>query len=188
MSNDDSWSGADKIPPMVYVPPPDAEAPAGRGGVIGLIVLLFTIVAIVVAGLFSLENWVYSKSLANPANWASFELDGGDYGLLKAERAITADMDPAAMRQFRQNLHAQNRVLCQRPGALPESVAIPDLARQVDENRRLYDATCLNSTTATQCTKVTPAAPGVITAEQRQALCAAYLPPTATPAPAPQPR
>lgn len=180
MSNDDSWSGADKIPPMVYVPPPDADAPAGRGGVIGLIVLLFTIVAIVVAGLFSLENWVYSRNLANPANWASFELDGGDYGLLKDQRAITNDVNPLDLRQLRQNLHAQNRILCQRPTLVPEAVALPDLERQVDENRRLYDGACINSTTATQCTKTSPAAPTAITAEQRQALCAAYLPPATT--------
>ncbi len=181
MSNDDSWSGADKIPPMVYVPPPDADAPAGRGGVIGLIVLLFTIVAIVVAGLFSLENWVYSKNLANPANWARFELDGGDYGLFKDERAISDDVNPLDLRQIREGLRAQNRALCARPTQVPEAVPIPDLVRQVDETRRRYDAACQNA--SPQCVGTTsPSAPTAITAEQRTTLCTKYPSPTTAPA------
>lgn len=182
MSNDDSWSSADKIPPMVYVPPPDADAPAGRGGVIGLIVLLFTIVAIAVAVLFSLENWVYSRTLLNPGNWADFELDGGDYGLLKEERAITADTDPSGIRQYERDIRAQNRALCANPGQLPQAVVMPDLQRQIDDGRRLYDTACLNSTTATTCVRTAPAAPTAITAEQRTALCADYAAPTQTPA------
>ena len=104
--------------------------------------------------------------------------------LFKDERDISNDVNPLDLRQFRQSLHAQNRLLCQRATQRPgEAVAMPDLEREVDENRRLYDAACINSPTATQCGKATPTPLTTLTTEQRQTLCAAYLPPTTTPPP-----
>lgn len=179
MSNDDAWSGADKLPPMVYVPPPDADAPAGRGGVIGLIVLLFTIIAIIVAGLFSVENWVYSRNLANPANWASLALDGGDFGLRKVERATTGDADRSGIQQLEQNLRLQNRALCAQPMQVPLEIALPNLEQQVDQSRSAYDVACQNSATPNSCRTGAnaPPPPVVITPEQRQALCTKYATP-----------
>lgn len=190
MSNDDTWSSADKIPPMVYVPPPDADAQGGRGGVIGLIVLLVTIIAIVVAAFFSLQNWVISKSLTDPSNWTGLKLDGGVYRLMKNDETITLDADAGSLERFEDALRAQNREMCLRPVSLPRDDLgnrqnIPELERQVDDSRRSYDTECSNAGRSANCPRiqrrisaddVTREEATAFTEAARLALCEEYLP------------
>lgn len=183
MSNDDGWSGAGKLPPMVYVPPPDADGPTGRGGIIGFVVLLVTVVCMVVAGVFSIQNWVSSKTLASFESWSAFELDGGIRATLMKQKEVTDLANDPALEQFRVELLAQNRAMCAnvrlRPTAvLTETRALPDLQRQVDDSRRAYDRECRDQGRSANCTPTLPADPNItITAAQRDAICAQYTPP-----------
>lgn len=180
MSNDDAWSGAGKIPPMVYVPPPDADAPTGRGGIIGLFVLLLTIIFLIVAGVFALQNWFYSKNLLNPANWAELDPDTGIYGLLKEQEKISRDtLDAPNIERYRTDLVAQNRFLCENIRRTPAAPALPDLLREVEAGRRSYDTACQNQGRSARCTTVSQPGPVTITADQRAKICAQYPNPQA---------
>lgn len=126
-----------------------AIGPQGWGRVV---MLLATIAAIIVASIFSLQNWVYSRSLANPANWSTFELDGGLSGRLEAERAITRDT--RSTDDFFEGLDMQNRAMCQDGRLLPAAIELHPLVRQIDDSRRQYDAACENAGRWARCTKI----------------------------------
>lgn len=173
MSNDDAWSNADKIPPMVYVPPPDADAPAGRGGIIGVVVLMLTIVCLIGAGGFSIRNWYDSEAFAT--RWFPFVNDGGVNRQLNNEIAVTNSADAPSLERYSRELFAQNRALCNNARLTRVAdLQIPNLQRQILDARLSYDSKCRSQGRSASCDLQSPTDPTSITLAQRADLCTQY--------------